>query len=179
MPLSELSAFWGENYINLFKKLVKSPNKPLTQIVNRLSELESRKTFKIREKRCVDNCIFNHSNSYFYEEEKYINIISVDVNSFVLKCVHPDNVIQLNDNRIIKIDAIFIKKENTENKLKPQDFYILGYQLDNPRDTFNYPTASKVDGITTGTQFLEHKEMFALKDIRCKCMLLRITSFPC
>lgn len=41
MPLSDLSAFWGESYIGVFKKLVKSPNKPLTQIVNRLYELEN------------------------------------------------------------------------------------------------------------------------------------------
>lgn len=41
MSLSELSAFWDENYISIFKKLIKSPNKPLIQIINRLSELES------------------------------------------------------------------------------------------------------------------------------------------
>jgi len=47
MSLSELSAFWGESYISIFKKLVKSsPNKLLVQIINRLSELESRKQFK-------------------------------------------------------------------------------------------------------------------------------------
>lgn len=39
-PVSEISAFWEENYIGVYKKLVKLPFKPLTQIVNRLAELE-------------------------------------------------------------------------------------------------------------------------------------------
>lgn len=30
--LSNLSAFWGENYIGSFRNYVKSPRKPLTQI---------------------------------------------------------------------------------------------------------------------------------------------------
>lgn len=51
MPLSDLSAFWGESYIGTFKKLVKSPKKPLTQIINRLSEIENEKTLTIRKKR--------------------------------------------------------------------------------------------------------------------------------
>lgn len=38
VSLSEISAFWGENDIGLFKHLVKSPYKPLTQIANRLDE---------------------------------------------------------------------------------------------------------------------------------------------
>lgn len=47
LPLSEISAFWGENYIGLFKCLVKSPKKPLTQMANRLFELESGDNMKI------------------------------------------------------------------------------------------------------------------------------------
>ncbi|KYN18439.1 hypothetical protein ALC57_09247 [Trachymyrmex cornetzi] len=57
VSLSELSSFWGESYISIFKKLVKSPNKPLVQIINRLSELESRQTHKIKEKRYFANCV--------------------------------------------------------------------------------------------------------------------------
>lgn len=47
IPLSGISAFWGENYIGFFKNLVKSSNTPLTQIVNRLSELKSGNRLKI------------------------------------------------------------------------------------------------------------------------------------
>lgn len=41
IPLNDLSGFWGKSYIGLFKKFIKTTNKPLTQIVNRLDELES------------------------------------------------------------------------------------------------------------------------------------------
>jgi len=88
MSMSKLSAFWGESYISIFKKLVKSPNKPLAQIINRLSELESRKQFKIQEKRYLYNCVFQSSNTYIYKEEEYIIIASINVN---LLCVYPDN----------------------------------------------------------------------------------------
>lgn len=48
--LSHLSAFWGENHIGLFKNYVKSYRKPLTQIVNRLQELDSGEQKKNGEK---------------------------------------------------------------------------------------------------------------------------------
>lgn len=50
LSLSDLSAFWGENYIGEMKKLIKSPYKPLTQIFNRFSELEHEKVIKIKKK---------------------------------------------------------------------------------------------------------------------------------
>lgn len=92
MPLSDLSAFWNESYISIFKKLVKSPNKPLTQIVNRLLELESRKTLQIRRKPYLDKCVFKITNTYNYKEVQYIVVSSINVNGFVLKCNHLDNV---------------------------------------------------------------------------------------
>lgn len=48
LPLSGMSAFWGESFIGRFKKLIKSSKKPLTQIVNRLSEIESSRKFRIK-----------------------------------------------------------------------------------------------------------------------------------
>jgi len=116
--LNEFFAFWNESYINIFKKLVKSSNKLLVQIINRiineLFELESRKTFKIQEKRYLGNRVLQSSNTYIsntyiYKKEKYIVITSINVN-FLLKCVHPDNVIQFNDNKILKIYAILLNK---------------------------------------------------------------------
>jgi len=100
---------------------VKSPNKPLVQIINRLSELESRKQFKIQEKRYLDNYVFQSSKIYIYKEEKYIIVSIINVNNSLLKCIHPDNVVQLSDNKIPKIDAILLKKQNTENRLKLED----------------------------------------------------------
>lgn len=48
VPLDDLSAFWGENYIRKFKKLVQSVAKPLPQIVNRLNAFESSDNVKIK-----------------------------------------------------------------------------------------------------------------------------------
>lgn len=176
MPLSELSAFWGESYISIFKKLVKSPKKPLVQIINRLSELESEKTFKIKEKQYLDNCVYQNSNTYVYEEENYIIISSIKVNNFVLKCERPDNVVQLSDDKVLKIDAILLKKQGTENILKLENLYVLGYVLADRRESFNYPISSKEVGICVSAKFFESKEMFPLKDVQHKCILLNINN---
>jgi len=115
-----------------------------------LSELESRKQFKIQEKRYLDNCVFQSSNTYIYKEEEYIIVSSININNFLLKCIHPDNVVQLNDNKILKIDAVLLKKQYTENRLKLEDLYVLGYELVNPRKSFNYPISLKDIGICVG-----------------------------
>lgn len=58
--------------------------------------------------------------------------------------------------------------------LKLQDLYILGYELGDPREAFNYPISSKKVGVFVGTKFSEGKEMFALRDLQNKCILLHI-----
>lgn len=69
VPLSEVSAFWGEAYIGFFKHLVKSPNKPVTQIANRLNELESSDNVKIK-KQINFKCKYDFSESSFLLNDK-------------------------------------------------------------------------------------------------------------
>lgn len=171
LPLSDLSAFWGESYVSFFEKLVESPKKPLTQIVNRLWELESRRTSKIKRKLSLDKCVFKIENTYNYGIE-YISCINV--NNFRLTCVHPDNVVQLRNERIVKIDAILTKRENIGETLKQEKLYVLGKELLDVRETFDYPISSKQVGIYVGSKFSETTDMYCIKDVMCKCVLLHI-----
>lgn len=107
-----------------------------------------------------------------YKEEEYIIISSITVNNFVLKSVHPDNIVLLSNNNILKVDAILLKKKDTANSLKLQDLYVQSYQLTDSREAFNYPMSSKEFGIFVGKKFSESKEIFALKNVRSKCILL-------
>jgi len=70
-----------------------------------------------------------------------------------LKCVHPDNVIQLSDNKILKIDAILLNKQNNENKLKLKDLYLLERGYKPPHESFKYPILWKEVGIKIGAKF--------------------------
>lgn len=176
LSLSDLSAFWGESYMSIFKKLVKSSKKPLTQIINRLSELEAMKTNEIRRKSYLDNCVFKNDSTYNDKGIEYIFVSSINVNNFLLKCVHSDNVVQLTNEKIIKIDAILMKKKDAEERCKLQDLYLLGYELTDSQETFIYPISSKQVGVFAGNKFAESKNMFPLKDILCKYILLHVNN---
>lgn len=75
-PLSDFSAFWGENYLGFVQKLVKSPKKPLTQIANRLHELQSNDRMQIR-RRSNEVIITMNINRRLdeYDGERY-NVLS-------------------------------------------------------------------------------------------------------
>lgn len=55
----------------------------------------------------------------------YIIVSSINVNNFALKCVHPDNIVQLKNKKIFKIDAILMKKKDTMDTCKFCRVYIL------------------------------------------------------
>lgn len=111
VSLSEISAFWGENYIGLFKNLVKSPYKPLTQIANRLDELESSGQVKIMKKNNFCECIYGHAiDTINYNQKQYIIIEKVKLRGITLTNKHPDNIIQLNNGKIFVINNILYSK---------------------------------------------------------------------
>lgn len=58
-----------------------------------------------------------------------------------------------------------MKKEDTENTCKLQDLYILGYELADPQETFNYPISSKEVGIIVGSTFMKSRHFL---DKRCR-----------
>lgn len=102
----------------------------------------------------MDKCVFKTCNTYNYEGVQYIIVSSINVNSFVLKRNHPNNVVQLKNEKIFQIDMILMKEEHTKDVCK-RDFYILSYELADRQETFNYPIASKEVGIVVGSTFLQ------------------------
>lgn len=111
-PLSAISAFWGENFIGLFKKLVKSPYKPLTQIVNRLHELEKSESVKIKKKKLISNVKADLTSVLIYKGAEYIPINSVLIESkYTLTCSTPNNIIRMENNKIYVIDSILLRKK--------------------------------------------------------------------
>lgn len=131
-PLSNISAFWGESYIGVFKKLVKSPNKPLTQIINRLSELECSDRFKIKKHHTFSNCIINDCAGLFhYGGSDYKVISSIKINNTTLKEVHPDNVVLLKNSKIFRIERILKKHDINEQCITTEKIFMLGREMKN------------------------------------------------
>lgn len=97
MDLSCISAFWGENYIGMLKKYVKSPNKPLTQIVNRLSEIES-KIPKVCKATDFTNFVIKETTASFFYGGKYYYVINeIKLSNYTIRLNSPDNIVQLDN----------------------------------------------------------------------------------
>lgn len=176
-PLSNISAFLGESYIGCFKKLLKSPNKPLTKIVNRLSELESEKRLKIKKNYIFSNCVIdNHAGLFTYDGNDYkiISLIKIN-NSIYLRSVRPDNVVLLKNLQVFVIEQIIKKyNENESNVITAEEIFILGHEMVNQREAFIYPLPSTEIGIFSGNGFTASHKLVAIKMIKNKCVLLNI-----
>lgn len=143
MSLVDFSAFWGESYIGLFRKLIKSPRKQLVQVINRLNEMERDRRTQI--KKCSSSVKIKLSHGIFqYNGEKFSVVSRITLAAYTLTTNHPDNVVLLENGKIYKISKIFVQQENMSNQLK--DIFILGYEgySDN---LFNYPSNSTDFGI--------------------------------
>lgn len=126
IPLSGISAFWGESYIGLFKKIVKSPKKPLTQIVNRLSERESGKQLKIQKSHFLSKCVIDDTAGLFnYCENDYKIISSIKINNYTLKSVHPDNLVLLKNSKIFIIEKIMRKFDPNKIVITKEEIFII------------------------------------------------------
>lgn len=72
-----------------------------------------------------------------------------------------------------------MKKEHAGDIFELQDLYILGYELTDPQETFNYSISSKEVGIVVGSTFLQSKLIFSIKFVEYKCVFLRINNKLC
>lgn len=141
--LIEISAFWGENYTALFKHLVKSPYKPLTQIANRLKELENSDDMKIKKQSALCKCIYERFiESVIYHKKQYFKVKTVNVCDFTLYCDHPNNVVQLHNNKIFVIDSLLNVQSNPATEENIDYSYIYGTVENIKKEVFDFPTSS-------------------------------------
>lgn len=175
MDLSCISAFWGENYIGIFKKFVKSPHKPLTQIVNRLSEIESR-TPKISRIKDIECNFKDDSANFLYGGKYYYVVTRIKLSSYTLKTNSPDNIVQLDSGIFFMINVILLKGKRDLANYTPQkkDIFLLGYEMKNNSEVFNYPTSSVDLGVICVNEYSEDLEIIPLKRICNKCILFDV-----
>lgn len=176
LTLSDISAFWGESFIGTFKNLVKSRNKPLTQIANRLEELESSDRLKIKKNYDVRACKINHEETNISTDqgEKLMKVDSVKIKGATFKINHPDNIAQLNDGTIFQIKKIFAKCDLEGKKnFQLSDLYLLGCEAQELDNVFCYPTASSDLGIVAVRHFSNCENFISANRIKQKCVFFR------
>lgn len=175
-PLSDLSAFWGENYIANFKKFLQSSFKPLTQIANRLSELEAEDRIQVR-KRSVMNVIDErqHCGVVIYNGKEYVGLSSVTLLGVTIKPTHPNNHILLSNGKVFTIEEILWKQGRHDVK----NVYFVGYEARKQRQLFACKTErSEVSSIDVGymqiQEFSERKKIVSGEDMKYKCVLFNL-----
>lgn len=74
------------------------------------------------------------------------------------------------------INVILLKGNRNLRKytLQKKDIFLLGFEMKNEEEVFNYPTSSLDIGIIAVTEFMEALDMLPLKRVRNKCILINI-----
>lgn len=175
IPLNDLSGFWGESYIGLFKKFIKSTNKPLTQIVNRLDELESGERMIIRKKYLLNDWIISKNpEEIFYRNKTYITASQINIRDIILQTKHPNNTVQLRNGNIFIILKILIEVKTLKYSNNLEDVYIIGQEECDREEVFYFPDSSINSGIILVKDFSTTIRYEVATNIKYKCALLHV-----
>lgn len=171
VPLIDISAFWGENYLGLFKNLVRSPHKPLTQIINRLEELESGNQMKVRRRAHVSDILIDRSCEIRqFGHQSFLSVKQIKIYGATLKLYHPNNCVQLKNGNIFLVNKI-LATHRAVSEL--QDIYVIGHEELTRQEAFNAPTSSIDVHLVSITEFMEKEKLVCAIDIKYKCVLLK------
>ncbi|XP_063974430.1 uncharacterized protein LOC135161086 [Diachasmimorpha longicaudata] len=176
IPLNELSAFWGESYIGLFKKLVHSSIKPLTQIINRLTEMESGGTMVINQKHILsDWVIARKPTTMIIDGEIHLTSNMININGLTLTTSHPNNVVLLDIEKVFVISQILVKSGKSKICDDLTGIYIFGHQESSREEAFSYPDFSSRVGIFYIKSWAAEMTCKKAHKIKHKCALLNVT----
>jgi hypothetical protein len=109
-----------------------------------------------------------------YCEDDYKIISSIKMYNSTLKSVCPDNLVLLKNKKIFSIEKIMIKLNKYENVITEEQIFILGHEMINKREAFNYPFSSEQIGVFIVDGLKECHELISIKMIQHKCILLNV-----
>ncbi|XP_043471278.1 uncharacterized protein LOC122507811 [Leptopilina heterotoma] len=129
--LSLISAFSFENFLGKLKKKLRTPNKTLQQVCRRLFEEQ---TLVSKNKTTIPPPIT------ILKTNKDGSIVQVKYKEMVISSLPPNNIVVLNNNKIVSIKKIFNDNENENLKVECQI-----WRKDKP--LYTYPTNSEIFNI--------------------------------
>lgn len=167
--LQEFSAFAFENYMQTILKMIRKNEKPLEQIVCRISEQNScaKSTDKLRTIRepQLQNLHFNgpivnniNLNSKLNQYNKIV------FKQFILKTTAPDNICCLADGTIIIVKNFILSNEGT---------FVIGNKYHSLTDFYSEPCESSKLGIYIVDR-IGGLQKWDIKQIVYKCLKLKL-----
>ncbi|CAG5090345.1 Protein of unknown function [Cotesia congregata] len=112
-------------------------------------------------------CEINNSSDIVFEGNLYSSVSSITIKQNYLSSNRPDNIILLKNNKVIIIDQLLTTKTNVEKTPKLNEIYILGRQMLNAGNLFDYPTPSK--DVAIRLTELENDKIFQKLSYEDKC----------
>lgn len=150
--IPEVSAYSFENCLGRLRRLIRTGNRPLSQLCRRLSEL----SFAHKEKPSVPAPI-KILKQLPTDETNNTPIKTLEFKQSIITSKYPDNVVLLSNKNIVLIEKIYIQVG--ENLIK-----ISGLQLKKKGSMFEYPLTS------------EHLNMWAVSKRNCRRVTVPLAS---
>lgn len=164
--LDEYSAFPFENHLKSLKKLVRSPNKPLQQIVRRLKEMESLKLYSFSSKITVSDQFYSGPLPEENVYECYKKLIYKKYTLYVAESREVDCYCLTKDKKVFKI----------HNILKNHTLFIYGKEFLNYQPFFEYPFNSVAIDVMVVKNYSRFK-LIPVNDILTKCVVIHYNDY--
>ncbi|XP_067668227.1 uncharacterized protein [Haliotis asinina] len=165
-PLDNFSAFAFESYLGEIKKMLRTPNQPLQQVIRRFSEKQSvghpqrRKTTRTENEnlRCkhTDGPLLRGMDAV----TQYKEIQTPDI--FISRS-RGDNCVNINDEVCI-IRNLILQSDNEKT--------VIYEKFIDKKDFFTYPLSSSNIGVYKVSQLSRHLEITLLRNVKNKYVLL-------
>ena len=160
--LDNISCFPFENYLGQLKKMIRKPNKPLEQVIRRLSEREAMGAIQSEAKQEMQNEHTDGPVPTGLTVKKQFD--KMQFNVFLVKRSTGNNCIQLRNKEIVLVENIVLEEHG--------DIFIVYKRFRSQTDLFSYPLlSSKLDIFLMSTlknELLLTKSTNVLR----KCVLL-------
>ena len=162
--LSNFSAFPFESFLGQLKNMLRKPNQPLQQIVNRIKEKEAVTL------RCNNINIFKypytrkvHHDGPLCHCSKGIQYKEIYFPNYCLKCTTGDNIFMRNDHSVCKLLNII---NNGQTCILIHKIFTYKH------DFFTYPIPSSMLHIFNIAELSDEIYSSPIEEIYCKCMVL-------
>lgn len=165
-PLPSISAYPFENHLSFIKRLLRTGNRPLSQVAKRLIELSNSK---------IDDQYISDETYPIYKNKKKTNI------SCLNNCTSTWQTLIVRDGFTLKQnkkDSWFMTKEKEIVKFTAavecnNELYVYGSSLKKKRDFFKKPFNSSHINIFSSSENLNEAGLFKISDVKCKMVCIK------
>lgn len=147
------------------KKLIRAPKSPLTQVVNRLAELDAMPNKIIRQCHAIGNITFDTHTT------DQLTVKKIVINNVTITSCKPNNFVILRDGNLFKIKKLHVTKREV---IQLNDIILEGYTISIKGNVFEYPHASSEFEIFKIGNRIRSQKQYSGAEIKSKFIYLKV-----